>query len=290
MRSLVVCARLALVPILAASACGDDGGGADVDSSVSVSDASVDAPSTPDAAPTIDAMPTPDARPAALGCLGDPIPNPSVDTVTVSGEAFTVGIGGQTAIEDATIQAYSAADDQPISGATDTSDAQGLWSITTDVGSEPLDAYVVASHEMQFDTYLFPPSPIFEDLGGASIIMLNQTSLNLLADLIGVTLDPAEGMLLVVVLDCEGNPVEGASVTSVPAAGDTAYMNGQFPSTNTTETDSTGIAMLFNVPAGDVEVDATVMGMSLREHTVFVNPIGDEQDTERSIATTAVVP
>lgn len=289
MRSLVVCARLALVPLLATAACGDDGGGADVDSSITTTDASPDAPATPDARPTFDAVPPADARPAALGCLGDPIPNPSAATATVSGDAFSVGFGGQTPVQGAEIQAYDAAD-QAISGATDTSDAQGDWSITADLGNEPLDAYVRAVHTSYLDTYLFPPTPIYQDLGGASIIMLDTTSLGLLSQLVSVTQDNDKGMLLVVVLDCNGDPVEGATVTSNPAAGETAYIDGQTPSTSATATDSSGVAMLFNVPPGDVEVDASVMGMSLREHTVRILTVGGDAENDPAIASTAVVP
>lgn len=287
MRSLVVCARLALVPILAASACGDDGG-ADVDSSVSVSDASVDAPSTPDARPTFDAMPPVDARPAALGCLGDPIPNPVVDTITVSGQAVAITMGGQEALADVTVQAYDA-DDQAIDGALDTSDAQGDWSITADVGNEPLDAYMRGNLDGYLDTYLFPPTPLYEDLTGASVIMLTPQTLQLLG-LLGLSQDNDKGVVLVVVLDCDGNPVEGASVTTTPAAGITAYIEDGAPSTSATATDSSGVAMLFNVPAGDVEVDATVMGMSLREHTVRVLTVEGDVESDPAITSTAIVP
>jgi hypothetical protein len=288
MRSLVVCVRLALVPMLAVSACGDDGGGDAVDSAISVSDASPDAPATPDARPTFDATPPADARPAALGCLGDPIPNPTAATVTVSGDVVTISGGSQAAVEDALITGYGS-DDQPLAGATDTSDAQGNWSITASVGNEPLDAYVRATHAEYMDTYLYPPTSLYEDLTGASVIMLNSGTLGLL-ELLGLSQDDDKGVLLVAVLDCDGNPVEGASVTTTPAAGQTAYLENGAPSTTATATDSSGAAMLFNVPAGDVEVDATVMGMSLRAHTVRVLTVAGDTENDPAISSTAIVP
>jgi hypothetical protein len=287
MRSLVVCARLALVPMLAVSACGDDGG-ADVDGSVSVTDAAPDAPTAADARPIIDAMPPADARPAALGCLGDPIPNPVADTVTVSGQTVSITAQGQQALAGVEVQAYDDAD-EAITDAIDTSDAQGAWSITADVGNEPLDAYVRGTLAGYLDTYLFPPTPLFEDLTGASIIMLDSGALALLGFL-GLSQDNDKGVLLVAVLDCDGNPVEGASVTTTPPAGQTAYLDNGQPSTSATATDSSGAAMLFNVPAGDVEVNATVMGMSLRAHTVRVLTVEGDAENDPAISSTAIVP
>ena len=62
--------------------------------------------------------------------------------------------------------------------------------------------------------------------------------------------------------DCLGDPLSPGEFVS--------YTEGFVPSPDATSTDGSGAVYVFNLPPGNVEVDATIDGYSLREHTIEV--------------------
>ena len=72
----------------------------------------------------------------------------------------------------------------------------------------------------------------------------------------------------IAVVDCAGDPVKGAVVTLNPPAGKLEYLKEgtTAPDSSATATSSDGIAVAYNVPAGNVTVSATLDGKSLRSH------------------------
>jgi hypothetical protein len=273
--------------------CGDDGGGGgNADASVNGIDAAngnidaavnpPDADVTPDAV-VVDATPPPDAQPGAFDCLGLPLPPAEGPTVTISGQAFTVGFAGQTPVQGAVVTGFLFGDTtNPL--ATDTTDANGDYSITSNTtGGMPLDAYLQITEPAFLDSYLYPPTPVFQaNLSGVATLLLDSQTLSLIATLAGATQTAGQGFSVVLVVDCFGNPVSGATVSSVPAAGDIRYTDGMLPSSTATATGADGLAFLFDLPPGPVEVDADALGMSLREHTLDI--VGD------AVTSTIVVP
>ena len=71
------------------------------------------------------------------------------------------------------------------------------------------------------------------------------------------------------VVDGQGNPVQGATVSSTPAAGSYHYTDsGGLPSSSATSTSADGVAFLFNVPSGAITVSAAKSGMTFKSHVV----------------------
>jgi len=281
-----------------APACGGgNGNGAAADAAAGGADApvSADAASPPDAAPPIDAEPSVDARPANLDCLGTSLPDTAPDPLTITGTVYNPGIPGitnDTLIVGADVESFLRGDETtPI--ATATSTTGGAFVLSASNGSQtPVNAYVRTTESGYWSTYLYPPTPVFENQTGVQVVMTTNTQAGLLQNLTGVTIDPEKGWVSVLVLDCNGDPVEGATVTSSPAAGDTAYQDaGGVPSTSASATSASGVALLFNVPVGDVELDATVSGMILRANTVQVHATNAGMSGQpHAITTTVIVP
>ncbi|HUH05486.1 MAG TPA: hypothetical protein VML75_26000 [Kofleriaceae bacterium] len=282
-RTMVVAGACALSLI---AGCGDDGGGAIADAAATI-DAPVVPDARPDATPVPDATPPIDAREPALGCLGDPIPTTGIaDPLTITGNAYNPGIlTPDTPINGATIEGFDRGD-EITAIVTTTSDASGDFTASLTTNGEPVDSYLRSTAASYWTTYLYPPTPVFMNLTGVTVVMVTDAQFSTLTSFVPVTQDQDLGWVSMVVLDCEGQPIRGATVTSTPAAGDTAYSgNGGIPSLTEPATRADGVAMLFNVPVGDLELSATVSGMTLRTHTVVVSPVSADK-----MITTAIVP
>jgi hypothetical protein len=284
-RWIVVAGACALLPV---AGCGDDGGGG------GTADAAVtpDAPLGPDARPpdaaVADAALAVDARQPMLGCLGAAIPTTANDPLVITGKAFEPGIPGfttDTPIDGASIEGF-ARGDETTALVTASSNASGDFSANLTSGGAPVDAYLRSTAATYWTTYLYPSTPVFSNLSGVTVVMTNDTQTGLLFNVIGVSQEQNLGWISMIVLDCDGQPIEGAVVTSTPAAGNTAYSdNNGVPSLTRTATRADGLAMLFNVPVGTLQLSATVDGMMLRSHSVVVSPI-----SEKKMITTAIVP
>ena len=252
--------------LLCSAACGgdDDGDGG------SVSDAGIDASAVVDAAPRADAMPPVDARPADLTCAGGDPPTVAEDPVSLSGTVFTLMNLAETPVQGATVAAFTrGAEDAALD--SDTTDAEGVYELSAATGGVPLDAFVRAEEDGYIPTRVYPPTVVATSLADVPIPLLDQNLLQTLTFFAGVDQDPELGIVLLVVADCEGTPIEGATVSSTPAAGDIVYANEQgIPSADQTATAGQGIAYLFNVPLGEVTVGGSKSGQDLAEHAVDV--------------------
>ncbi len=259
---------------LTAAACGGDDAPAGIDAAAH--DAEVPDAEVPDAEMP-DAMP-----PADLSCADTEQPTTGSNPIVIDGVASSAGIDGVTALEGVTAEAFEGIN--PVALATDTSDATGAYALTIANPAEmPVNGYIKghASQKAFRDTYLYPPFPLTADTDQAPLLFISDETFGFFPIVLGFSQEDANGLIGVLVLDCAGNPVAGATVTSTPA-GTVVYTDGTTPAPNATSTDASGIAFVFNVTAGDVLVDATVDGMSLDEHTVNARA--------RTITSTALAP
>lgn len=231
-----------------------------------------DDPAATDAAPadavTIDARPdafVPDAMPGRFDCLGEPLPTTADDPIDVGGVATEISAGGEEPVEGVVITLFSAADAEL---GTATTDATGAYSVEVATGGTPITGYLRAIQKGYLDTYLYPPRPLAASTTAAAATMITSGTFDLLGSL-ALGDAPADGMghVVVVVVDCNDDPVQGAVVTSSPA-GTVRYNAGGFPSDTATATGADGIAYVFNLTPGTVSVDASFDGTSLREHDV----------------------
>ncbi len=201
----------------------------------------------------------------AFACEGMPLPTTAPAMVKLAGVTQTEGLGGPQIVANATVAVFQGASVTPV--ATTTSDAQGKYSVTLSTGGTPLDGYAHVTAPSYLDTYLYPPKPIAADITNATGLLLNTNTFMLVQSFESVTETPGDGFIGIVVSDCDGNPVAGATVTTMPA-GTVRYNQGGFPNNQATSTDADGVAYVFNVPAGDVTVQATAGSHTLREHVV----------------------
>jgi hypothetical protein len=267
--SLAICSLALWV-----AACGDDdGGGGDGDRADAMPPA--DAAGEPDSGGG-----TPDAMTADLSCIDGEIPAEAPNTITVSGQVVAIDIGGQEPIEGAIVQLRRASNDRILDdNAPGGTPADGSYSLTGRTRGVPLEGYLHATADGSVTTRLYPPLPIYFDLPMVPVPMFSP----LIVSLISPDQEPENGIIVLLVLDCVGQPIQGATVTSTPEAGDIIYgdQNG-LPDEAATSTGAQGNAFLVNVPAGAVAVNAMSGEQALYEHTVVSVP--DE------VVTTVVLP
>jgi hypothetical protein len=197
-----------------------------------------------------------------LGCLGNALPTTASDPVAITG-TLTDPFNGH-AVAGATIEGFLVGTTSSIF--TTTSDARGAFSREQGFGGVPRSAYLRASPNGYLPSYFYPAVPIASDITLA-IQMLTATDLATIAMVAGIgQLDSGKAHLFVSVIDCNGMPVAGATVTTTPP-GTVRYFANATPSPTSIATDAiTGSAMVANIPISNTIISATVNGMTLRSH------------------------
>ncbi len=221
-------------------------------------------PGSHDGPPTgPDAFVPQDSPPGPFGCLNHPVSMFAPDPIVIAGVADTVS---GTSIVTASGVTVVAEDDNGTALGSAVTDGSGTYSISVSTGGKSEDIHMQGTHSGDRDTTLFPATAFYESSSNADIVIISQDDFNLIAEFSGVTQDASNGAVGVVVLDCDGNTLSGA-VVSIPG-GDVVYVMNDQPDTSATSTDTTGVALVFNVPPGSATLSATVGGMTLRSHTI----------------------
>jgi hypothetical protein len=175
----------------------------------------------------------------------------------------------QTPVDAVTLQAFAGGSATPI--ATTTSNATGAFTFDLSTGGTPVDGFIQGSKAGFIDTFYYAPAPVAASTSRATILMSTPAAFSTIAAIAQVVPDPTMGTVVIGVVNCQSAPVEGAAVTVVPA-GTTRYLRNNLPNVSATSTDATGLALVFNVPAGATTVGASFGGLTLRSHAVTVRP------------------
>ncbi|HEU5055161.1 MAG TPA: carboxypeptidase-like regulatory domain-containing protein [Kofleriaceae bacterium] len=256
---LLVCSLLAV-----AAACGDDDGGGGGDGDGDPADAAAAADSSP---PEPDAGAVPDAMPPDLACLGNPLPTDAANPVTLSGAVIGIDVASQgEPVEGAIVELRRAANDRVLDdNAPGGTPADGTYSLTGRTAGNPLVAYLHSTADEFVTTRLYPPIPVTTDVPMVPLPMFSP----LVVSFLSPDQEPDNGIIVIIVLDCSGQPIPGATVSSEPAAGEVAYADDTgVPDSGATSTGAQGLAYLLNVPAGPVVVSAQSGGEDLLAHEV----------------------
>ena len=200
---------------------------------------------------------------AGFECLGKPLPTTAPNPIHVGGQTKANAVS-PTALQTAAVAAFKTGDTTTLASAT--SDGGGFYTLTIATGGLPVDGYVRVSKTGYITTYGYPAVPLSAD-ATENILVITTTELNLFAGLVGVSPTPGDGFIAVVVTDCAGNPLTGATISSSPA-GSVYYNAGGAPSSTATATAPDGVAYIFNVAAGNVTILGTAKGHALRQHVV----------------------
>ncbi len=251
MKSFTLCAT-SLLAVATLGACGSD------------------AKSTPDATKTIDAAidapPITIDSPPAVAC---PVPATIPAMITISGtgrqvNGFSIGTSSGVLVE-----AFRGAATTP--EATTTTAADGKYSITFTTNGVGVNGTIRGKKASFLDSYLYPGNLIYADVASAPVLMLKQNDIDLIAQLSGASpLAKGTNFVGVAVTDCDGKSLAGATITTTPAVKIRYNGSNGLPTASGTATAADGVAFLFEVPAGDIAITATVSGLAYPARTVKV--------------------
>ncbi|HUS30099.1 MAG TPA: carboxypeptidase-like regulatory domain-containing protein [Kofleriaceae bacterium] len=204
---------------------------------------------------------TPDAK----VFMDAPVVAPSM--FTISGDVTEQGISGESPVSGVSIALYSnAAQQTPIAMAT--SDAQGKYTMTVMTNGTAIDGFVLAKKSGYVDLYLYPTAPFSKDTDG-DLNMLTPSNRDFLSNLASGNQMSGKGLIGLAIIDANGMPVAGATISAMPAAGAYRYMGSNgYPSGSAMSTNTDGVAFMFNVPSGPITISATKAGMTFHSHVV----------------------
>ena len=205
-----------------------------------------------------------DSPPGPYGCHGQPTPTTAPNPATLGGSAVTISGTSEVAASGVTVKAEDASGN--VLG-TATTNGSGAYSMSLSTGGQALDVHLYASKSGDLDTAVYPATALYESTNGGYVVIITSSDLSLLGELSGQSQDSNKAAIGVIVVDCLGNAISGATVSTDPA-GTPVYLSGGLPSSSATSTDSTGIGLVFNVPPGTVNVSAMANGMTLRSHSI----------------------
>jgi hypothetical protein len=270
MRSL---GRLLTVAFLAS--CGGSDG-APVDAGDTTPDAAqIDVAQTPDADTTpdalvIDAVPPPDADPRAFLCADDVVPDTAPDTLTLGGLVEENALASNPA-QDAVVDVFLISDETtPVD--SDTTGADGRYQVTVSTGGAPVSISGRMTKTDRIPLWIYPPRPMFADADNVDGLILNSFEVSFLDNSFGQSFDESKGFVIVIVTDCLGNGVAGATVTIEPDTGVRRYGDDEgFPSASRTATGASGFAYFLNVEPGTISVSASTSSRTFDTHSMGVH-------------------
>ena len=229
-----------------------------------------DAKTTPDANKPIDAAidapPITIDSPPAAAC---PVPATIPAMITISGTGRQLRGTSLVNSADVLVEAFRGAATTP--EATTMTAADGKYSITFTTNGVGVDGTIRGKKATFLDSYLYPGKLIYADVASAPVLMLTQSDIDLVAQLSGAApLASGTNFVGVAVTDCDGKSLAGATITTTPTV-KIRYNNANgFPSSSATATAADGVAFLFEVPAGNLAITATVAGLAYPARTVKV--------------------
>ena len=199
---------------------------------------------------------------AGFECLGAALPTTAPAVITMSGSTES-NVLTPTALSGVEVIVSHTGTDTL---AADTSNAPGRFSMSVSTGSVPLDGHLQLKKSGYLPVFAYPSRPIFAN-DSENVLMVTPTEFTNLAAAANVTPQAGAGFIAMIVRNCAGATLAGATVTSSPA-GTVRYNAGGFPSSTAQSTAADGVAYIANVTAGNVTVMATVSGHTLRQHVV----------------------
>lgn len=216
----------------------------------------IDASSQPGDSDTDDPDGSSDPR---FGCADDPPPTTAPASITIAGDIRSP-FGH---LESGILVELRRRSNEAVLGSNTTS-ASGMFSITASTGGAPLDAYLRLTRGDLATGRAYTSGPVAADLDVNEAVMYTPQDMQDLATIGSTTYNTANGIVAVLVVDCLGAPITGAVVTMTPAPATLRYVDNNGPKAGLTSTTSNGAAIGFNVPPGNVMVEAMAAGRRYR--------------------------
>jgi len=199
---------------------------------------------------------------AGFECLGAALPTTAPNTITLGGQILHNALA-PTALSGAEVIASKTGTDTL---AADTSNTPGFYSLSITTGGTPVDGFLRISKSGYLTTYAYPSRPLAAN-DTTNVLVITSQEFGLLHAAVGLSHTAGTGSIGVVVRNCAGTPLEGATVSSNPP-GTVKYNSAGAPSATAVSTSADGVAYIFNVAAGNVTVMSTASGHTLRQHVV----------------------
>src|SRR6266516_127286 len=202
--------------------------------------------------------------PAGFECLGQALPTTAPAVVNVTG-MVTANVLSPGPVPHAFVYGFRTGDTTHLAG--DTTNTPGQYSLAISTTGTPVNGYLAISDSgHHIGTYAYPAVPLAADVT-ENVLMVSSSEFAFLAAAAGINPVAGDGFIGRVVRNCQGTPIAGATGTSSPA-GTVRYNAAGLPSSSATSTASDGVAYIANVLAGNVTLQATASGHTLRQHTV----------------------
>lgn len=205
-----------------------------------------------------------------FGCLGAPPPTTAEPVVTIAGhtfDPFAAGPDMQPLVLSGVAVELQSQDMLRLDG-PETSAADGAFSFSFTTGGAVFDdLYLNATAAGRVNTFLRPPRPIAGDIDlRFTVPSLEQRSI-LATMAFGMPTFPADtGAILGRILNCNGEPLLGATLSAT--RGRVYYFDQVFPDPMAQATDTLGVVMLAELPAGEVTLTPSFDGMTFRPITL----------------------
>lgn len=206
---------------------------------------------------TVDAGPT-DAG-LNFSCRGQTAQMGGQAQFVVTGRAMR---GGLTRAPLANVQIDLLHRDGTVLATTTSDDDGGVYSLSIDAGCQPVDGEVRATHLSPdagfYLSYSLPPTPWRYDRSGLDLVLFDTSTFSLVAAIAGVTVVDQAAVVALTVVDCNGTPVEGATVSASGTAAVRYVTASGLPSSTLTSTSVKGDVIIFNLTGANAEVTATL--------------------------------
>src|SRR6266699_16915 len=171
---------------------------------------------------------------AGFECLGQPLPTTAPAAITFTGQTRS-GLLSQNALSGVEVIVSRTGTDTV---GADTSTASGLFSITFLTGSTPVDGHLQLKKSGYLSTYAYPSRPLVAN-DSVGVLMITSSEFLFVAGAAGVTPMAGDGFIGVVVKNCAGTPLAGATVSSTPP-GTVRYNVAGAPSSSAVSTSADG--------------------------------------------------
>jgi hypothetical protein len=158
------------------------------------------------------------------------------------------------------------------------SDATGTAVVSVPYGAQGFDAYVRSTKPDYLPTYSYQLPPFVPVASKPYVIVqYPKAAIDVVAQAVGITLDPTKGLVAATIFDCAGNPL-GEAIVEIAGAENVYYTEKDVVSKTARSTQAgngagAGLANGFNVTPGDVLVTAKAAGGTVvAKGTVRVSP------------------
>jgi len=201
-----------------------------------------------------------------FGCLNAPNPTTADNPSVMSGRVVN-GLT-QDGVASASVGGRLSGSSTSIFVAR--TDATGSFRQSQNTSNSPLDMSLAVTANGFLDTYYYPPNKLTQNVNYGDIALITPMVRDTIASMAQLTFDPAKGHILMSVTDCLGNPLQGAMVSTSPAGTTIYFVNVVQPSPQATATDMGGVAMVANLPPGNVMLSGMYNGMQLKARNMQV--------------------